>query len=279
VRILLATAGAIVAIVTVVGAQARPDTLSFEVASIRRNTLGGPGKKIGDPPTPVGTGGVLTPQGDTWRAQNATVRTLIRFAYGSDGDLSTPALLEDFRVTGGPSWFETEAYDIVAKMPDTPRATGDSALMLRALLADRFALRLHSEIRELRAYELVRAEAGNTRGNTLHRAAGTCVSRRERTVRDQRPCGVRRGFEGLMADGVSMAQLAHALAPLVGRPVVDRTDLVERFDFQLRFGSSPDSRFPSIFTALQEQLGLRLASTRAPVQVLVIDSVRRPTDN
>lgn len=101
---------------------AQPAPLVFEVASIRENRIGGPGKKVGDPLTPVGTGGVMTPQGDRWTARNATVRTLIRFAYGSDGDLSTPALLEEYRLVGGPGWTATEAYDILATMPATPRA-------------------------------------------------------------------------------------------------------------------------------------------------------------
>ena len=84
-----------------------------------------------------------------------------------------------------------------------------------------------------------------------------------------------------MADGVPMSGLALALSPIVGRPVVDRTGLDGAFDFMLRFATDPttDSRFPLIFTALQEQLGLKLESGRASVEVLVIDRVERPTEN
>src|SRR5687768_13003101 len=103
----------------------------FEVASVRVNTIGGVGKS--GEPTPVGTGGVMTPQGNRFAARNATLRTLVRFAYGSDGDLSTPALLAEYRVDGGPNWIDTEAFDIVARMPERARTTGEPALMLRAL--------------------------------------------------------------------------------------------------------------------------------------------------
>jgi uncharacterized protein (TIGR03435 family) len=92
---------------------------AFEVASIRVNKIGGPNKKAGDGPTPVGTGGVMTPQGNRFTALNATVRTLVRFAYGtSDNDLSTPPSREEYEVAGGPAWIATEAFDIVATMPE-----------------------------------------------------------------------------------------------------------------------------------------------------------------
>jgi uncharacterized protein (TIGR03435 family) len=254
----------------------------FDVASIRVNKIGGPSKKTGDPLTPVGTGGVMTPQGTQWAARNATLRTLIRFAYGSDGNLATPALLEEYRVAGGPSWIGTEAFDIIARMPEAPaRATGDSALMLRALLAERFALKVHAETRALPAYALVRARDDGRPGSQLRAATGRCVPVNERATRDQIPCGVRGGFQGIMATGASMTQLSRALSPILGRPVVDRTSLPGTFDFHLRFtdGLAPDARFPSLFTAVEEQLGLKLESTRAPVDMIVIDSVQRPTEN
>lgn len=261
-------------------AQAPP--LAFEVASIRVNTIGGPGKKLGDPLTPVGTGGVMTPRGTLWRAGNATVRTLIRFAYGNDGDLSTPPLLEEYRVVGGPLWIGSEAFDVEARMPEGPRGSGDSALMLRALLATRFALEVHTETRELAVYALVREVPHEAPGDRLRRTSGLCVTPGERVDRERARCGIRGGFNGLSADGASMSHLARALSPIVGRPVVDRTGLLEGFDFVLRFAQDPastDPRFPSIFTGLTEQLGLKLEPTRAPVEVLVIDRVERPSDN
>jgi uncharacterized protein (TIGR03435 family) len=154
--------------------------------------------------------------------------------------------------------------------------------MLRALLAERFALKVHSEVRELPVYALVRARSDGLWGESMRRTSGMCVPRSERARRDQVPCGVRAGFMGLMGDGASMALLVRALSPLVGRAVVDQTGFIDGFDFQLRFSLGPadsDARFPSIFTALQEQLGLKLEPTRAPVDLLVIDSIERPTGN
>jgi uncharacterized protein (TIGR03435 family) len=256
--------------------------LEFEVASIRVNTVGGPAKKVGDPATPVRPGVVVTVRSNRFAARNATLRALVRFAYGSDGDLATPPLLEEYRVVGGPSWIDTEAFDIVAMMPEAAnRAVGDSALMLRALLAERFALNAHTETRELPAYALVRARSDGRPGPELRVSSGQCVPRTNRAGRDQIPCGARGAFQGIIANGTSMTQLAATLAPILGVMVVDRTALPGTFDFNVRFtdGLSSDARFPSVFTALQEQLGLKLESTRALADVVVIDDVRRPTGN
>jgi uncharacterized protein (TIGR03435 family) len=251
--IVVLVAAAVILAIQGTAAQSR---LAFEVASIRVNAQGGTGK-----------GGVTTPVGTLWRARNTTVRRLIRFAWGSDGDLSTPAELEEHRVVGGPSWIDSEAFDIDARMPDGPRALGDSALMTRTLLAERFALTVHAETRELPAYALVRARDGRVG--------------RPPVGQDTRRCAVRAGVNGLMGNCATTALLARALGARVGRPVIDRTGHADAFDFELRFVQepSPDSRFPSIFSALEEQLGLKLESTRAPIEVIVVDHVERPTPN
>lgn len=102
-----------------------------------------------------------------------------------------------------------------------------------------------------------------------------------RVAREQIRCGVRQAFQGIIANGASMRHLASALSPILGRMVVDRTALPGTFDFNLRFSDdlTADARFPSLFTAVQEQLGLKLESTRAPADVVVIDTVQRPTDD
>jgi uncharacterized protein (TIGR03435 family) len=243
---------------------------AFEVASIRLNRSGGQ------------RGGVLTPRGNQWMARNATLRTLVRFAYGSDGDELTSALRDEFLVVGGPSWIDTEAYDIVATMPAVPvRKLGDSALMLQRLLAERFSLKVHMETRELPAWALVRARRDGRLQPELRPSSGQCVPQSERVSRDQRRCGVSNAFQGMIANSASMTHLAAALTPILGRTVIDRTALSGTFDFNLRFtdGLTPDARFPSLSTALEEQLGLKLESMRAPADVVVIDSVQRPTDN
>jgi uncharacterized protein (TIGR03435 family) len=265
-------------------------TPRFIVASIKENKIGG-GKKPGDAPTPLGTGAVLPPQGTWFRARNATLRTLIRFAHGSDGDLSTPLRLEEFRVVGGPSWIGSNAFDIDANMPDGPRATGDAALMLRALLEERFALKAHREMQEMPVYALVRARGDGKLGDRLRARSETCVPGSEWVSREPLRCGVRFRPGWFFGNGVTMPGFATDLSRIVDRVVVDRTGLAGLFDFDVRYTRgaeaqpSPDVRpksdadVPSIFTALQEQLGLKLESTRAPMDVLVIDSVQRPSEN
>jgi uncharacterized protein (TIGR03435 family) len=256
---------AAVSLSPIVAAQSTPPV--FEAASIRVNNAG------------RGTGGVMTPRGNQWRARDATVRTLVRFAYGSDGDLLTPALLDEFLVVGGPTWIDTEAFDIVAVMPEAPsRALGDSALMLRALLAQRFALKVHSETRELPAYSLVRDRPDGKPGPELRVSSAQCAPPNAPAEPGQTRCRVRQAFQGLIANGVSMTQFASALSPILGRKVFDRTTLSGIFDFNVRFtdDAAPDPRFPSLFTAVREQLGLKLDPTRAPAEIVVIDSVQRP---
>jgi uncharacterized protein (TIGR03435 family) len=251
----------------VLRAQSAP---SFEVASIRVNT------------NAPATGAVLAPQGNLWRARNVTIHALTRFAYGvTDGDPSTPLSLPEYQVAGGPDWSRRDGFDIEAHMPDAPQAPGASALMLRALLAERFGLRVHRETRELPVYALVRGNRDGALGRQLIGSSGCQPFTADRTVPVEVQCRVRAGFDGLTGKGVSMAGLASLLAPIAGRPVVDRTGLTGDFDFQLRYAADLDreSKFPSIFTAVREQLGLNLESTRAPIEVVVIDRVERPTEN
>ncbi|MGH9241616.1 MAG: TIGR03435 family protein, partial [Vicinamibacterales bacterium] len=183
---------------------------AFEVASIRVNNTGGT------------RGGVTTPRGNQWIARNANVRTLVRFAYGSDGDELTPALRDEFLVVGGPSWIDTEAFDILAKMPEVPaRKLGDSALMLQKLLAERFSLKVHTETRELPAWALVRARRDGTLRPELRPTSGKCVPQSERVSREQIRCGVSGAFQGLIANSASMTHFAATLSRILGRTVVD----------------------------------------------------------
>ncbi len=192
---------------------------------------------------------------------------LIRVAYD----------VRNYQLAGGPNWVNDDAYDIAAK------AEGDNTLsvdqvrkLLQALLADRFQLKLHRETREMPVYSLVvgkngqKVQAGT--GDQFHMN----VTRRP----GQTLIAVSKG---------SMAQLSATLSSQVGRPVMDRTGLKGGYDFKLSFApeslqadpnaAASDSTAPSIFTAVQEQLGLRLDSTKAPVEVLVIDHVERPSEN
>jgi uncharacterized protein (TIGR03435 family) len=168
----------------------------------------------------------------------------------------------------GPDWIETERFDIVARFP--PHSTGDQVpLMLQALLEDRFKLALHRETKELPTYALVLAKNG-PKFKTTESEGLTINSNRTHWHVEAK---------------ASMQRLAEILSEEVGRPVLDQTGLSGSYEMTLDW--APDDApandatpGPSIFTALQEQLGLRLDSAKGPVEMLVIDRAERiPTEN
>ena len=275
-----------------------PDAPRFEVASVKRNTTeAGPGN-------PANVRGLA---GGAVRTTNATLRMLVRMAYRlglSDG------------VVGGPPWIDTVGFDIDAR-PPKPTAFLESAYMMRTLLADRFKLVARRESREGPVYALVLARRDGTLGPQIKRPAAECVmaipafaqadpkspdaaklSAWPSPGRPGRRCGVGRDGDTMKGGSVSMATLITVLTPLMDRPLVDRTGLMGNFDFDLRYETagtslpgrgratviSPDTpsdpaRAPSIFTALAEQLGLRLDSQRGSVDVLAILQAELPTEN
>ena len=228
----------------VLGAVVAQDRPVFEVASIRS------GKPGTNPSLFQAENGAL-------RVANYSVRLLVQMAWN----------VREFQVLDIPDWATSVGFDISAK--GNPAAT-DSQLraMIQALLADRFQLQAHSETRELPIYALV----VDRKGHKL--SPGT----------DPSPPGLNSGPGYVVAQKVSLLNLARVLASRVDRPIVDRTGLMGRFDFALEWAPdqignavAPDTSAPSLFTAIQEQLGLKLEATRGPVDVLVIDSVERPT--
>jgi hypothetical protein len=176
---------------------------------------------------------------------NNTLRNIIRNAYG----------LQGAQVVGGPGWLDTDRFDIVAKA-GAPFTTDEGRLMLRVLLADRFGV-------------LGRGLRASTEDCTTLAAAQAHL-----------PCGldVRLAAGVITGRGVSMPQLARNLMNAAGRIVVDDTGLSGGYDVELRFApdQAADPSVPSLFTALQEQLGLKLEPGRAPISVLVIDRATRP---
>ena len=265
------------------GAQAPSPSLSdlpsFDVASIKQNTSGEFLGSFGYEP-----GGQLV-------VVNNAVRTLIRSAYS----------VQNYQILGGPEWMNSDRYDVMA------RATGNASegqlrLMLQRLLGERFKLVGRREIREIPIYALVTAKADRTTGPGLRRAAVDCVAiaadAEKRGVAPQLPqaqgnrpaCGTRSMPGVMMGTGVSMPDLARNLAGPAGRMVVDKTGLTGAWDVDLKYlldqPLPPIAGVPpaptdgaSLFTALQEQLGLRLESQTAPVEVLTIVSIERPTEN
>jgi uncharacterized protein (TIGR03435 family) len=209
----------------------------------------------------------------------------------------------------------TDRFDIVAKAEgdgsressqvDTAGAPSREQLMLRTLLAERFSLSVHTDTKELPIYALVVAQRNGTPGPQLRPAAQACESRDvdSRTQNRQAPsvaeiprCGMRILPGTIQSGGVLLAQFATGLSPLVGRVVRDRTGLAGYFELTLRWtpdqipngydrkaaaiGLPPiETDGASIFTALREQLGLRLDSEKGPVEILVVDRAERPVEN
>ncbi len=230
---------------------------------------------------------------------NVTLQMLVRVAYD----------VEDNQISGGPAWLNSDHYDINAKMDS---ATADALhklsedqgklerqRMLQALLADRFKLTVQHETKELSMYALVVAKSGpklqeakpdDTYPNGVKGPDGV-----------GRPGMMRMGRGEVTGQGLPMTALAKLLTTQLGRTVVDKTGLTGKYDFKLQWtpdesegamfkgpGTGPqgtasppasDTSGPSIFTAIQEQLGLKLESQKGPVEVLVIDRVEKPSEN
>jgi bla regulator protein blaR1 len=194
---------------------------------------------------------------------------LITFAYD----------VKDDQVSGGPGWANSESYDIVAK-GDGNATRAQLRLMLQALLKDRFKLTLRHETKDVPIYELVVAKGGL-------KIQEDTESPRQRMAMT--------GPGKIMAQKTSLTPFAEFLGRFAGRPVVDKTGLTSTYTFKLNWTPAvgegglpgppppdvapPDSNGPSLFTALQEQLGLRLQSAKGPVESLVIEGAEEPTEN
>jgi len=210
-------------------------------------------------------------------ARNHAVRTLIAAAF----NLSPRAIL------GGPDWVDSEHYDITAKTPGELRPNlNEQMAMLRALLADRFKLTFHREPKELSIYALTVAKGGS-------RLKETTVSP-DATPEGPPPLIFVVSPQAVRLPGrdASVAELASVLQrAALDHPVLDRTGLSGRYDFDLEFapddavfggalGKGPDDAAkPGLFAAIQQELGLRLEATKGSVEVMVIDHVERPSEN
>jgi len=227
--------------VGLVGAQSQPTTRpEFDVASIK-------------PPNPTGDRGTnMSTEGGTLRMHNATLRFCIMAAYS----------VQDYLIEGGTSWIDSDRFEIVAKAPASTRQ--DQLIpMLQTLLADRFKLSVRRETKQ----RPVLALTVGKNGAKMHPSEGgeSFLGRR-----------LRGPVTGRQA---SMPGLAALLSSFMGRKVLDQTGLTGTYDFTLEFAppEATDSPLPSLVTALQEQLGLKLEVTNALVEVLVIDHAEKPT--
>jgi uncharacterized protein (TIGR03435 family) len=232
-----------------------PGSRTFDVASVKPNTSGG------------GSSQRFAPNG-TMTLVNNTLRNIIRTAHG----------LQGAQVVGGPDWLDTDRFDVLAKA-NAPFTTDEGRVMLRALVAERFGVVTHSETRDLPVFLLRVLRSDRAPGIRLKPSVVDCT--RLAAAQARVPCGLNVSFAAgsITGAGVSMSQLARNLMGVVGRTIVDETGLSGVYDLELTFApdaSQPRSDAPSLFTALQEQLGLKLEAGREPIPVLVIDRASRP---
>lgn len=254
--------------------EARPE---FEVASIKPAAPGAPGFPLR---ITFGPGGTFT-------ASNFSLKDLIANAWD----------VQPYQISGGPAWLDSARFNITAKAESNPK--GDEArLMEQSLLADRFQLVIHPETRQLPVYALVLAKKDGTLGPRLTLSKeGSCKPRDPSAPmpRLALPCGMVAGNpRSVRAAAVPLAELAKRLSGVLGHTVIDQTGLAGDFDFSLEWTPdeyqflqlppgapkpSPDADPVSIFTAIQEQLGLKLESRKGPVEIFVIDRAEKPSEN
>lgn len=265
---------------------------AFEEASIRPNITEGRG----------GRGGQFQPT--RWVSQNVTLKTILKntFARQGVGGPNTALPLLDSQVIGGPDWLDTDKFDVVATTPapTQPTPPPQARQMALRMLLERFKLKAHWETRELPVYALSRERADGALGPGLKpipaseceaaRAAGPApMPQTPGAPMPPPPCGaIQFGPGQLTARGSPMELFVQTLTSVpvvtgIDRPVIDRTGIQGNFAFALKFApagaANADPERPELVTALREQLGLKLEATRAPVEVLVIDSVEKPTPN
>jgi len=228
---------------------------SFEVASIRPHVLP-PGVLYGN----VG----LRVSGSMLTAENMSLSNLITYGYD----------IKDYELLGQPSWADADRYDVSAKAEGEAALTRELAMpMMRALLADRFQVKVHREMKEMPVYALVVPKNGPKFKESAPEAQSllTLGSKGKGLVMNVTKGG--------------MAQLANQFSKRNGvdRPVLDKTGLSGGYDYKLEWGdygaASADADVVSIFTAIQDQLGLKLEPTKAPVEVLIVDFAAKPSEN
>jgi uncharacterized protein (TIGR03435 family) len=219
--------------------------LQFDVVSVKLNKTGSPA--IVEP----------DPRPDGFAVVNMPINHLIGDVYGIRDDL----------ISGSPSWLVYDHYDVEGKVTSFDSGGSQSlsgaqrAEMMRSLLTDRFKLVVHIETKELPIYDLI-------------------VDKNGPKLQESSP-NQQRSFSGrtFRARAVTIPFLADRLSVRLQRTVVDKTGLTGKYDFDLSLDLSDPSGVPSLFPALQEQLGLKLVPTKGPVQTLVIDHVERPSEN
>jgi uncharacterized protein (TIGR03435 family) len=256
----------------------------FEAASVKPNLSGD--QRVA----------ILGQPGGRFTATNTSLAMLMGSAYR----------IREFQIVGGPGWIRDDRWDIQAKAEEgaispspsasiNPAAFTPQQLMLQSLIEERFQLKMHREMRELPVYDLVALKGASklkmSEDQGPIQPQGTTPQRAGSMPRG----GARLGRGAFDGNSILIGNLAAALSQELGRPVIDKTDLKGRYDVMLRWAPEPlpspvgpvqrdpatpaDAAGPSIFTSVQEQLGLKLESSKGTVEVLLIDSVQRPSEN
>jgi uncharacterized protein (TIGR03435 family) len=250
-------------------AQSAAPLVTLDVASVKRRD-----------PADWTNISITTLPGGTVSASNFPLVGLISIAYG----------VQRSQVVGTPAWaVDAEKYDVVART--TEGLSGGDAMrtILRAVLEDRFKLKAHRATRELPVLALLSARPGAL-GPRLTPSPVTCVAGPVTAAEAQaemRPrCELQMPPGRIRGAGIDMRLLASSLGTLLGRVVVDKTGLTGGFDVEVDYqpqggaqGPPVSGEGPVLVTALQEQLGLRVENDRAEVEVIVVDSIERPTEN
>jgi uncharacterized protein (TIGR03435 family) len=227
--------------------QALPSIQKFEVASIRLHT--GPVHRVGG-----------MPSGPRLVMEAMSLRNLVGYAYD----------VKDYQIAGTKDWMETDRYDISAKAEgDGQRSRVEFREMMQSLLAERFHVVLHHESREMPVYALTVSKGGPKLKDSPPDAKQMLLME-----------SVNRSIRLTVTKG-SMDQLVTQFSNSNGvdRPAVDHTGLTGLYDYKLEWGLSSDPDTVSIYTAIQEQLGLKFEPTRAPIDSLLVDHAERPGEN
>jgi len=213
---------------------------AFEVTSVKPSEPGQPGMGTRNDP------GMLI-------LNNATLRFAIRFAFS----------IQDFQFAGAPKWVDADHFEIEGKCAEGV-TFAQKLVMLQTLLADRFQLKFHRETREVPGYVLVPAKSG---------------LKLSKTKTPDGPSGASWGGTRVAGTNQTTAGLASMLSTHLERPLIDEAGYKDRFDFRLDWTSTPEEPAPSLFSIIQEQLGLRLEARRVPVEMFVIDHAEKPAAN
>jgi uncharacterized protein (TIGR03435 family) len=265
--------------------------MAFDVASVKKQPPG----SFRRPLFPLDWGDSYSTTGGRFYA-DFPVAIYIEFAY----KLALKPQQREAMLAGLPKWASGDVFEIEAKAPTSDPTKDQMRLMMQSLLADRFQLRVHFETREMPVYALILAKPGRL-GPRLrpHDKGPSCDTAPpiERLEANNVPnvfpalCNILGMFPGgngpwlAGARDVTMAYIAEALPTVNGRPLVDQTGLIGKFDFTLSYapetsdGATAATDVPSFETALGEQLGLKLESTKTPVRTPIIDHVERPSKN